>query len=67
MVPASRVAFLFVLISFLMVSEMMPGERTHSGQPLSRALDLTKLPGCEKLLLKADSGGRVEAEPQHRH
>lgn len=51
MVPPSRVAFLFVLISFLMVSEMMPGERTHSGQPLSRALDLTKLPGCEKLLL----------------
>lgn len=59
MTPPSRVAFLFVLISFLMMSGMMPGERTHSGQSLSRFLDLTKLPGCETSLLKADSGVKL--------
>lgn len=63
MTPPSRVAFLYVLISFLMMSGMMPGEKTHSGRSLSRALDLTKLPGCETSLLKADSGGRAKLSP----
>lgn len=48
----SKVTFLFVLMSFLKMPEVMLGKRTHAGHSLSKALDLTKLPGCESYLSK---------------
>lgn len=53
-------------MSFLTMPEMMLWERTHARQPVSGAVDLSKLPNSEPSFLRADSGGRVEDEHQCR-